>query len=410
MVRRDFLGFLTHAADRYGDIFSIRPSPLSRIVVLNSATLAREVLLERPEEFSKSSQTRFMVGKFLGNGLVLSEGADHAMQRRTLQPSFGARALGAMAAPIQAETSRLTAAWEASTLVDVEPTMTALSMRIILRFLVGSEAEAAALEGEDGRAFRDFADAIGGRFRSMPLPAWIPTAGNRREAAAIRQVDRLVARLLEASARSPESRGILSSLASGIAKQELSFQQARDHIVTLLFAGHETVAKLMSWTLYLLARDPGAQEQVRADGEGLRYTSNVIREAMRLYPPVWVFDRSPVAASTSLGGFRIGRRDVIYISPYLLHRQARYFADPLTFDPHRFDRDGASADSGAFLAFGAGPRGCIGQALAMMEAKLVVSMIVRDYELRLEDQTEVKPLPGATLAPAAAIRLRAMRR
>ncbi len=285
LVRRDFLGFLTHAADHYGDIFCIRPSPFNRIVVLNSAALAREVLLERPEDFSKSSQTRFMVGKFLGNGLVLSEGKDHATQRRTLQPSFGARALGAMAAPIHAETSRMTATWEASTLVDVEPAMTALSMRIILSFLVGSESETAALEGEDGRAFRDFADAIGGRFRSMPLPAWMPTAGNRREAAAIRQVDRLVARLLETSARSPEGRGILSSLASGIAKQELSFQQARDHIVTLLFAGHETVAKLMSWTLYLLARNPGAQDLVRADGEGLRATSNVVREAMRLYPP-----------------------------------------------------------------------------------------------------------------------------
>lgn len=418
-VRRDFLGFLTTAGERYGDIFCIRPAPATRIFVLNSVELATEVLTGRAYEFGKSAQTRLMVGKFLGNGLVLSEGDEHAAQRRLLQPSFGARELATIGGPIVDETRRLVATWEPAAPVDVEPALTRLSMRIILKFLVGS-LTGSDVDDSDVTAFRHFAEAIGGRFRSMPWPAWVPTPQNFRERAAIKQVDRLVADLLARSrARGHEPRGLLGILGRRLDDGRLTLAEVRDHLVTTLFAGHETVAKVLSWTLYLLARHPGIQDAVRDEANSvssgrpldthdvprLAYTTSVIRESMRLYPPVWVFDRSPLRP-LDLGGQSLRPKDIVYVSPFLLHRQSRYFPGPLQFDPGRFEPGKAAATSSAYIPFGAGRRGCIGQAMAMVEAVLVVATLIQRVEIRPADDDEVLPKPDATLAPATPIRLR----
>ena len=417
-VRRDFLGFLTAASERFGDIFCIRPAPATRIFVLTSVDLVTEVLTSRAHEFGKSAQTRLMVGKFLGNGLVLSESDQHAAQRRLLQPSFGGRELAAIAGPIVTDTERLIAAWGSNAIVDVEPAMTRLSMGIILQFLVGS-LSGGTFGDADANAFRSFAEAIGGRFRSMPWPAWVPTAQNFRERAAIKRVDRLVVDLLGRSrAHGHQARGLLGILGRQLDGGHLSATEVRHHIVTTLFAGHETIAKALSWTLHLLARHPEIQQAVRKEARNLSpgrhldandvprlpYTTSVIRESMRLYPPVWVFDRSPLRP-LELGGQSLRQRDIVYVSPYLLHRQARYFPRPLAFDPSRFER-GETAGSGAYIPFGAGRRGCIGQAMALVESVLVVATLLKQVTILPVDEEDILPRPDATLAPSSPIRVR----
>lgn len=404
-MRRDFLGYLTSSAAEHGDVFVIRPTPTTRIVVLNSAKLAHEVTTSRAAEFQKSAQTRYMVGKFLGNGLVLSESDTHAAQKRLLLPSFGARGVQPVAAAARRRTEELLVR-SGEGVVDVEPAMTTLSMAVILEFLVGAPSEQDAA----GRAFRTLAEAIGGRFKAMPLPAWMPTARNRREAAAVRDVGILVRDLLAASrATGHERPTVLSVLGRALDEGEQSEGEVRDQIITLLFAGHETVAKALSWTLLLLARHPGVQAKAREEARGgadlprLRYLAAVVKESMRLYPPVWVFDRSPLR-ETELGGLVVGPKDVIYVSPYLLHGDARSFARPQEFDPSRFEGS-PTFPEGAYMPFGAGPRACIGQSLALAETLAVLATVLASHEIIDAGTGEVLPRPDATLAPAAPIRL-----
>jgi len=435
LVRRDFLGFLASSAERYGDIFCIQPAPSTRIFVLNSVDLVSEVLTRRADEFTKSKQTRFVVGKFLGNGLVLSEGDQHARQRRLLQPTFGSKELTVMARDVVSETEALLKSWDSSQTVDIEPVMTALSLRVIRRFLVGDErlrhldgvdtvGSKSGEHSDDSEVFRTLAEAIGGRFRSMPLPAWIPTRRNLRERRAVRRVDELVTSLLAQSRTDGHSATtLLGTLGTLLDNGQITATEVRDQLVTMLFAGHETVAKVLSWTLYLVARNSDVQDEIYAEVSGLaagrqlditdlrrlKQTTNAVRESMRLYPPVWVFDRSP-KHSLNLGGLLIHPRDTIYVSPYLLHRQGRYFADPLRFNPSRFEADTTSTHTSAYMPFGAGHRGCIGQSMAVVETVLMIATIVQSYELRTHDDDDIRPFAGATLGPTSPIRLSLTRR
>ena len=417
-VRRDFLGFLTSNAERYGDIFCIKPAPTTRIFVLNSAELAQEVLGARATEFTKSAQTRFMVGKFLGNGLVLSEGAEHAAQRRLLQPGFTQKSIATITPFIIEQVKAVIDAHSASPL-DVEPAMTRLSMNIILRFLIGDGDErprTSSSISHDKDPFRGLAEAIGGRFRSMPLPSWVPTPRNFRERRAVAHVDRLINEFLNASRQHGHSgKGLLASLGRALDAHTLSFTDVRDQMATLIFAGHETVAKSLSWTLYLLAREQGIQDELRseimalaadrdleaADMPRLKRTANVVKESLRLYPPVWVFDRSPIEP-LQLGRQNVGPKDVVYVSPYLLHRQERYFRHPHTFDPSRFEAPNI-VNATAYIPFGAGSRGCVGQSLAFLETMLAVATIIKHRRLVPAFSSAVLPRPEATLSPAAPI-------
>jgi cytochrome P450 len=428
LVRRDFLGYLRQCSETYGDLFAIRPAPGTRIWVVNCAELTQEVLVDRASAFRKSSQTRLMVGKFLGNGLVLSEGSEHQEQKRRLMPAFGPKAIAAMCQTAARSAARWSETTAGEKAVDVEPAMTKLALGNITSFLLGELATAGsgALDGEAEDAFREFAAAIGGRFKSLPLPAWIPTPRNLRERRAISRVDQLVNAIVASAgsaeaASGPAERGqtVLATLVAALRTGTATTQEARDHIVTLLFAGHETVAKAMTWTLQLLALHPEVQRRVQdeldqttgdrlpgpADLPRLRYLACVIKETMRLYPPAWVFDRGPLQATT-LGGQTLRPKDIVYLAPFLLHRQERYFPEPLRFYPERFAGGlEARLPPGAYLPFGAGPRVCIGQSLAFMETMAITAALMATTEVRATAPVAPDPRPDATLSPSTPVEL-----
>ena len=193
----------------------------------------------------------------------------------------------------------------------------------------------------------------------------------------------------------------------------MSDQQLRDEIITMILAGHETTANLLTWTLVLLSKHPEIERQVHDeavrvlgdrdptldDVKPLDLARRVLEESLRLYPPAWVFERQAVASDV-IGGFHIPKGAVIGVSPYILHRHPGHWENPEGFDPDRFLPARAEGRSKyAYLPFGGGPRTCIGNHFAMMEAQILLAMIVREHRIELDPSHPIVMEPSLTLRP-----------
>jgi cytochrome P450 len=200
----------------------------------------------------------------------------------------------------------------------------------------------------------------------------------------------------------------------------MSDQQLRDEVMTIFLAGHDTTAIALSWTWYLLSMHPDVARRLRAevntavgdrpptvaDLPKLRYAEMVIQEAMRLYPPAWVMTRMP-AADDAVGGYRIPARSVVFLSQYVTHRHPDFWEDPESFDPERFAPEAAAGRPRyAYFPFGGGPRQCIGNNFAMMEAQLILAMVVQAYRLDLVPGHPIAMQPLITLRPRHGILVR----
>ena len=193
----------------------------------------------------------------------------------------------------------------------------------------------------------------------------------------------------------------------------LSDLELRNEAITFLLAGHETTANALSWTFYLLSQNPEVERELRAElaavlgGRApaienlpqLKFTTMVIQEAMRLYPPIWVIERRAIADDV-IGGFHIPAGSSIVISPYVLHRNENFWPDAERFDPTRF-----SSKPRGYIPFGSGPRFCIGAEFAMMEARLIVPMVMQAFHLELAPGHSASPLPGITLRPKKGLQM-----
>jgi cytochrome P450 len=393
-LRRDFLGYLLDAAT-LGDLVLLRPAPGVKIWLVNHPELIHEILVTRAQDVRKSAMTNKMVGKFLGQGLVLAEAEVHRQQRRVVQPAFQGSKVDALTPAIEAATSTVTANWRDGGAVEIESAMTGLSLLVIARLLFGERAGTqtdACME----HAMEQFADSIAQRFRSMPLPDWLPTTRHRAERAAIGVLDRAIADQLA----HPPSDGLVAQLlASGLPHAEI-----RDQIATLYFAGHETTAKWLTWTLWLIARDAELEQRLCEDPDGT-LLDRVLRESLRLYPPTWVFDRETTTA-LELGGYAIPKGSTLYLSPWVSHRDPRYFDAPEQFRPERFvDGFEASLPRGAYYPFGFGPRNCVGRRLAELNARVALRCLLSRWRFTVDPSVEVRPQPAATLRPMHALHL-----
>ncbi len=249
--------------------------------------------------------------------------------------------------------------------------------------------------------------------RLLDWPAFLPTPRNLRFRKALEAIDAVVYRMIEEhrlAASGDCFRADLLSLLLRVRDEEsgagLSDEQLRNEAITFLVAGHETTANALTWTWYLLSRHPEVERQLQDElravlgGEmptfddlpRLVYTKAVVKEAIRLYPPIWIIERR-VIADDVVGSYRLPAGSSVVISPYLLHRHAQFWDRPDEFDPERF-KDRAPA---AYIPFGAGPRFCIGSEFSMMEAHMVLAMVAQRFRLRLAPGHLVEPLPGITL-------------
>lgn len=419
-ARRDPAGFLAELARAHGDIVRFR---LGRRVafLLNDPELIHQVLVDRSQAYSKAAVTP-ATRRLIGDALFAGDGPAHDRQRRAIQPLFRHDRLDAVAETVVRLTAEASSGWRAGEVVDAAQAMNALSFRAMAAnlFSMRTQEESAALHDALTGALRAFERTL------HPLGALLdrlPTRETRSIAAATEDLERIVDRAIaERKARPGERRDVLDMLVElrfeDGGSGRLSDLELRHEAIDLIIASHETVAVALAWSLYELARHPEAQERVAEealalgdrwarleDATKLPASRAAFQEALRLHPPAWAYLRR-ARQDLVLGGYRVPRDSLVVLAPYVTQRDARFFPDPMAFDLERFGPAARSARPKlAYFPFGAGPRSCIGEPLAVAEGTLVLSTLLQRFKFEDTGQA-VRERPVVTLLPAGPICLR----
>ena len=414
-LSRDALGLMTRCARDYGDFVRVRLG-LTRAVLIGHPGLVEEVLVTRHHDFRKNLGTR-RLGTLLGNGLLLSEGDFWLRQRRLMQPAFHRQRIAAMAEAMVDTTVALLDRWHAGETRDIAQEMTEVTLRIVGRTLFGTDV------GQDLDRIRAGSKVMTEHFRSrlytlmILLPDRFPTPGNLRYLRAVHDLNRLVYRILaDRRATGENGEDLLGLLLSARddAGCGMTDRQLRDEVMTLLLAGHDTTALALTWAWWLLAKHPQAEARLHAEIDAvlaghlptaahaatLSYVQNVMNETLRLYPTAWAIGREAVR-DTEIGGQPVAKGTTLLMSPWVIHRDPRFFDNPDEFRPERWS-DGLAQrlPRYAYVPFGAGQRACIGASFAQLEATLLLATIAQRFQLELADQSRpVEPLPVVTLRP-----------
>jgi cytochrome P450 len=420
-LQRDQLGFYADCA-RYGDLVATRLGPRRAVLVYHPDAI-EDVLVTRSRDFVKSPGVR-LLRPLLGDGLLLSEHDFWLRQRRLVQPAFHRQRVAAYGDVMTAYAERHLAGWKDGDVRDVHEEMMALTQAIVAKTLFDAEVsdEASEVGTASHVLMRDFGDRIGSLWQL--LPSWLPTPANVRARRAIRRLDQVVYRMIAARRHHGEDRGDLLSILLHAQDADdgtrMSDRQVRDEVMTLFMAGHETTAVALSWTWYLLAQHPaadarlaeelktvlGSRPPTAADLPRLRYTEMVVSEAMRLYPPAYAMGRMSVVP-TEIAGHPLAAGVVVILPTFVVQRDPRWFEGPEAFCPERWQDERTRKNPRyAYFPFGGGPRQCIGNGFAMMEASLILAVIARRFRLTLEPGQRVTPTPYVTLRPEPGLRMR----
>ncbi len=420
-IQRDMPGVLRSVAAEYGGVSRIRVGPASMYLIADGELIV-DLLTRRAAQLRKSSRTRWGLGGHLGDGLVTLEGAEHRRHRRLVQPVMHTQSIATQADTMVDLALARASAWADGSTVDMLREMQDLTRRLVCAalFHVDTPEETERFVS----AVHDFAASLNVVLRrAFPIPAWLPTSGNRFQDRTVRAVDELAHDLIRRRRQTPGS-DLLSLLVLATDSDggaALSDVEIRDELMTMFFAGHETSAAALTWALYLLASHPSIADEVRAevaslgvdrvglaDLPRLPLLGQVVAETLRLYPPVWVFDRSPLH-DLDVAGYRIPRGANILLSPWVVHRDPRVWEAPDEFRPSRFADRGAQR-RGSYLPFGDGPRRCVGNRFAEAEIALVLATLLPRVSLSRVDETPVRPEGDATLRPKGGLPLMVRRR
>ena len=414
---RDQLGYLSRCARDYGDVVRLRFVNV-RVYLLNHPDHVEYVLVRNNRNFIKSKGQRHSLG-FLGNGLLTSEGSFWRRQRRLAQPAFHRERIDAYGEAMVGCAERMISAWQDGELRNVHEDMARLTLEIVAKTLFGTLLTR-ELE-EVGEALAAIARRFSGRGGVLfQIPKEIPTPGSLRFRRAIRRLDEIVYEIIRkrrVRREDADLRGDLLSMLLAVWDEEtgerMSDEQLRDEVLTILLAGHETTANALSWTWYLLAEHPEAEAKLWAelsevlngraptvgDLPQLRYADMVVKESMRLYPPVWAFGREGIE-DCEIGGYHVPAGTQLIMSQWVTHRDPRYFENPDEFRPERWAEGAAEKPPRhAYFPFGGGPRLCIGRSFAKMEAVLLLATIAQEFGLRLARRQHITPQPAITLRP-----------
>lgn len=371
---------------RFGDVYRIfAPSRGVYNYVINHPDDIKRVLLSNHRNYTKG-EGMDRVKILLGNGIMTSEGDFWRRQRRMMQPAFHRRVIDRFARLIHDVNEKFAARWEAHaharTPINLSDDVSELTLEIVLGSIFGTDLE--RLERQLG---------------ANPFEV-VAKEQNRdlKFAFRFRSLTKLVGELIERRRREPEEHfdflGMLMATRDRDTDEAMSNKEMIDEVLTLIVAGHETTAAALTWTWYLISehRDAMSRLESEADGvtgetlgldaaESLAFTHQVLQEALRLYPPGWLITRRTLDAD-ELGGFAIGPRTDVFISPYLLHRHPAFWSEPEAFKPERFaGPDAEERHRFAYIPFAVGPRHCIGENLAMFEMLVHVRAMSRRFRL-----------------------------
>jgi cytochrome P450 len=417
---RDRLGVLSRWAHEYGDVVWARFGP-RYLVFINHPDLVEEVLVNQNRKFIKHYRLRDAT-RTLGQGLLISEGEFWRGQRKLAQPAFHRERIAAYGQLMVDLTERMLATWADGQVRDAQDDMMRLTLEIVAKTLFDAEV------GGDSADIRAAMETLMRAFvvrtaRLISPPHWLPTPMNVRVEQAIRRLERLLLSIIAERRKSGEDRGDLLSMLLRAQDEEsgrrMSDSQLRDEMMTLFMAGHETTANTLAWAWFLLSGHPEAEarlhselEQVLcgrsptvADLPHLPYTESVINETLRVYPTVWMLGREAIEP-LELGGYPIPVGTTIFMPQWVIHRDRRWFDDPEVFRPERWQGGLMQRiHRYAYFPFGGGPRICIGNNFALMEAALVLATIAQKFRLRLAPDANVTPLATITLRPAHGVKV-----
>ena len=425
-LNRDQLGFYTRCAREHGDLVPIRLGRTPALLIYHPDAI-EEVLVARNRDFIKSWGVR-LLRALVGDGLFLAEGDLWLRQRRLMQPDFHRQRVADYGEIMTDWAARWTADWRDGVVLDIHEEMMGVTRAIVAKTLFDADVSRDARV--IGLASQFVLEYFGKRLGSPRafLPLWLPTPENLRRHLAIRRLDKVVYRMIDDRRRNREARGDLLSILLEAQDagdgSRMTDRQVRDEVMTLFMAGHETTAVALSWTWYLLSQHPdvdarladelrvvlGGRLPTAADLPALRFTEMIVTESMRLYPPAYGIGRGAVRP-TEIAGRRVETGTIVIIPTWVVHRDPRWFDGPEAFLPERWADDAARRlPRFAYLPFGGGPRQCIGNTFAIMEAILILATIAQRFRPTLPPGQRVRPAPSITLRPERGIRMRFERR
>ncbi len=408
----------------YGDIVQLELPKNQYVYSIANPETIQHVMQMNNQNYTKGE--RIDIAKpLVGNGLFTSEGDFWRRQRRMMQPAFHRRQIALLAEEMVATIQEMLARWESSAdtgqVLNMQNEMMELTMEVVTRTLFTSSLEPAEIS-ELGEQITFLLDEITERSQAiLPIGEKLPTARKRRFDKGVEAIDEIIYRLIENRRQSREKQDDLLTMLlesrdedSG---QGMDDKQLRDELVTIFLAGHETTAIALSWTLALLSLHPTVRRKLQAevdsvlagripgaaDFNDLPYTNAVVSEAMRIYPPLPMTIRQALGQDV-LEGYQIQANSSIFINIYSAHHNPDVWENPEGFDPERFMPDRIKeVPRFAYLPFGGGPRQCIGNNFALMEAVLALSMITQRFELNLIPGTDLDPYMPGTLRPKGGV-------
>lgn len=427
--------FLLHLAENYGEIVEFKFAHL-RFVMVSSPELVREVLVTKAKQFRKAHRDVDILSKFIGKGLVTSDGDHHKKQRKLTQPAFHARRIAEYGQVMVDYTAAMLDNWQTGEVRDISDEMFKLTMYIVCKTIFDVDKDTMAGQAERiGEAMHILQDISNRDFNSaISWPEWVPTKMNRKRKQERRVIYGTIADLVAARRATAgadgliQDKGDLLSMLLLTQDEDNNFMtdiELRDELVTLFTAGHETTSNALTWTWYLLSQHPEVVTKLQteidqvlngrlptfADLPNLPYTDMVIKEAMRLYPPAWTLNGREANEDVMIGDYLIKKDTYVFVAPYVLHRLGQYFPDPERFDPERFTPENeAQMEKYSYIPFGGGPRVCIGNMFAMMEARLILATMLQRFELELLPEQIVEINPQVTMSAKYGLRMQVQKR
>jgi cytochrome P450 len=428
---------------KYGD-FSHFKLGRNHVYLINNPDYIEKVLVYDHRNFTKGKRLQ-LAKALLGEGLVTSEGDLHDKQRRIIQPIFHPKQIATYGKVITDYTVNLNQKWKDGDTVDILKEMMQLTLSIICKSVLNYDVES---EAEDvGKALttcRNYSkrlqSPLGHVLSKIPILPEVKGAKKAREKldklvysvikerrkgfeSNIESYNDLLTRLLQAQDSTVENMTSANDTSGSFSR--MSDMQVRDEVMTIFIAGHETTANALTWTFYLLSQNPNVEKKLLDelgsvinsdktptvdDMPKLKFTEKVLRESMRLYPPVWTIGRS-VNNEYTLGKYTIPAGSTILMSQYVMHHDPRYYNEPERFDPERWSSDTRSSlPRFSYFPFGGGIRACIGEPFAWMEGILVLSTIIKQWKMRLVRGQRVELDPAITLRPKYGMKMKLERR
>lgn len=432
---RDRVGFLTRQA-ALGDVsfFWIGRQPA---YFINHPDHVRDMLVVNAHKFMKGRALQRAKALF-GEGLLTSEGEYHLRQRRMIQPAFHRARIAEYSRSMVEYAERMSTRWQDGETLDVAKEMMHLTLQIVAKTLFN--ADIADEADEVGAAMTTLVGLFD--FLVLPFSEWLeklPIPQSIRSKRAIKTLDRVIYGIINERRRSGLDEGDLLSMllmaqdeADGSAMTD---QQVRDEALTLFLAGHETTANALTWTWYLLSQNADAEAKLhkeldRALGEGgnmsgsecaprqlrvptfadipdLKYTEAVLAESMRLYPPAWAIGRLAIEEH-QFGAYNVPRGSLVLASPFITHRDTRFWENADKFIPERWERQSVkeAGQKYIYLPFGGGVRRCIGESFAWTEGVLLLATLARDWKLQLDPEQRIDVNPQITLRPKFGMKMK----